>query len=237
MNLQASTIASRRLDRTYRLWTSCFESAESNDLILFLDGEFYLERINTCAHLERLQAAGTIPQVRAVFVSHVDAAARHRDFACSTEYTAFLVDELLPWIAQHQQASNNDVLLAGLSLSGLAAAYAAVEYPATFSRVLCQSPSAWWNDEWLAAHVRERTPSSSRFWISVGTEETEEDVRHEPTAMHQRSSQLDSCRRLAAAVADRSSATRFETFAGGHDMACWDRELPEAITWLYADSD
>jgi enterochelin esterase family protein len=206
-------------------------------LCLFLDGEFYLERLETCTHLDRMQASGEIPPVDAVFVSHVDGAARHRDFTCNGEYTKFLVEELLPWIGEVHHIPTTDILLAGLSLSGLSAAYAAIEHPQVFSRVLCQSPSAWWNDEWLAARVDALPALPARFWISVGTEEVDEDVHHEPTALHQKSSQLDSCRRLAAAVDEKASATRFATFTGGHDMACWNQELPEAIAWLSGSSE
>ena len=237
MSVQATQITSHLLGRSYRLWTLMPQQPAADRLCLFLDGEFYLERIETCDHLLRLQSSGDIPPIRAVFVSHIDAAARHRDYSCNAEYTRFLVEEMLPWITRTHAVVTDDVLLAGLSLSGLAAAYAAIEHPEVFSRVLCQSPSAWWNDEWLSAHVRARNPSRSRFWISVGTEETEEDVHHEPTAMHQKSSQIDSCRRLAAAVRDRADAVHFSTFAGGHDMTCWNLEFPEAVRWLFSRCD
>lgn len=175
-------------------------------------------------------AVGQIPVSNLVFVSHLNQAARHRDYACNSEYTAFLIEELLPW-AKSQQLAAGEVLLAGLSLSGLAAAFAGVRHPDVFQRVLCQSPSAWWNNEWLEKEIHELADIPARFWISVGSIETETNVRHAPTDMHQVTSQLESCRRLADTLGERST-TQFSIFEGGHEMRCWENELPAAMRWL-----
>jgi enterochelin esterase family protein len=202
-------------------------------LAIFLDGEFYLERMQTPALLEQLETAGQIPPLAAVYVSHHDGASRQRDFVCRAEYTRFLVEELIPWV---QRASASELasshLLVGLSLSGLAALFAAVDYPQVFSHVLAQSPSTWWNDEWFVRRCRESRAPLGRVWLSVGDLETDENVTHPPTPLIQVVSQLDSCQRLAAVLAARCTKFAFNTFHGGHSMECWREELPEALGFL-----
>ena len=171
---------------------------------------FYLERVDALAAVADLEAT-------CVFVSHHGGAQRHIDYVCSDSYLGFMDDlatELgLVW----------DVGV-GLSLSGLQMAYAGMNQ--RIPTVICQSPSAWWNDEWLA---RQPSPRSGRFWISVGSKELEEGVSHPPTGMRQEVNQLDSCRRLAEAI--EADEVTFRTFDGGHDPRCWAEELPEAMEW------
>lgn len=226
---------SRYLQRTYTVWEVTAEDARTPPLLaVFLDGEFYLQRMETVSILEQLQQDGSIPHLACVFVSHIDPAARHRDYACNSDYTTFLAQELVPWAADAVGANPRRVLLAGLSLSGLAAATAALAHPDVFRAAICQSPSAWFDDERLAKWVSATPRVSARFWISVGRDETEADVRHPPTDMYQQSSQIASCRRLAAALNDRSVMTHLAEFDGGHDFACWERELPAAVKWVVA---
>ncbi len=117
-------------------------------------------------------------------------------------------------------------------MSGLAAAFAVLRHPIVFSGALCQSPSAWWNDEWLAGSLARHGTRGSRFWISVGNEELQEGVSHPPTALFQKASQLASVRNLVERLIGSGNRVRFNEFCGGHDPACWADELPHALAWL-----
>ena len=68
-------------------------------------------------------------------------------------------------------------MLAGVSYTGLAAAFVAKEYPGTFQRIISQSGSFWWNDCWLVEEFR-RLERKTEFYLDVGTQETRENVRH-----------------------------------------------------------
>jgi enterochelin esterase family protein len=194
--------------------------------LLFLDGELYLERVQAPMVIAALQAGGQWLDVDCVYLAAIDGAARHRNFACDADFAALLVNPLLPWLEQTLGAPRT-YYLAGLSLSGLATAFTVWKHPGVFAGGLCQSPSAWWNDEWLAAAIAREPAPLPRCWFSVGNQETQTDVRHPPTDMHQRTSQLDSVRRLAAAFGQPC-----HEYEGGHDPACWQAELPEALEWL-----
>lgn len=202
-------------------------------LAVFLDGEFYLNRMRTVEILQELQRSGDIPPVTVLFVSHATAMTRQVEYICNPACHRFLVEELLPWAEGQGYGSGTDHLLAGLSLSGLAAVYAGIWHPGVFSRVLGQSPSAWWKDEWLAGQVAGRSQSWPRFWLSVGSRETDENVQH--MALFQGTSQLATCRNLATALQERGAVCQLTEFDGGHEMPCWEAELPSALRWLYAD--
>lgn len=226
MDLSESTLESRALGAERTIW---FEPAASSDVWIFLDGELYLQRVGAADVVEEARARGVLPPARCVFVSHGGAAARHEDFVCRPAYNAFLRDELLPHLARDHAVARP--LLVGLSLSALAAAFAVVECPEVFPRAVCQSPSAWWEDEWLLGRLARAGNAFGRYYVSVGTEETETDVRHPPSGMHQGVSQLDSVTRLAEGLERAGHAVRFATFSGGHDPACWAAELPGALAW------
>jgi enterochelin esterase-like enzyme len=69
----------------------------------------------------------------------------------------------------------------------------------------------------------------------VGTKEVQENLSHPPTPLYQRTSQLDSVRRLAAGMSRAGHEMHLNEFEGGHDPARWAAEIPEAIGWLLAE--
>jgi enterochelin esterase family protein len=230
MKLIKRSIPSPTLGRARTVWLEP-GGAVSLPLCIFLDGELYLNMAGAKKVVSRVRKAGILKNRRCVFVSYGTGPERQADFACDPRYSRFLVTELIPAIMETPKVPEEGHLLVGLSLSGLAAVFAAIRFPRVFPRNIAQSPSAWWNREWLRRHAGKRALPGSRFWISVGSEETDTDVEHPPT-LHQETSQLDSCRRLAGALREKESEVRFSIFAGGHDMKCWEKELPEALRWV-----
>lgn len=183
MELTTHEFDSDHLGATRTVW----RSPPAERLCVFLDGDFYLEHVAGPAALEEL-----LPAMSCALVSGGSGADRHRDYTCSDQYAQFLSEELLPWLGVKELT-----VLVGLSLSGLAAADVAFRFPRVFPRAICQSPSAWYGDESLTASIASRGEHLGRLWVSVGGDETDTDVRHEPTGLHQKVSQVDACRRLS----------------------------------------
>ena len=155
---------------------------EPDHFVIFLDGEFYVNQMNAPAIIHDLQCRGHIPRIACAFVSHVDGAARHRDLTCCSDFADFVARDVIRWMHQrHPMVSNAENLIGGPSLGGLAAAYVALSYPQTFGRCLSQSGSFWWNNEWLTTQVHEGQHSQTKFWISVGDQETASGVSHAPS--------------------------------------------------------
>jgi enterochelin esterase family protein len=203
---------------------------------VLLDAELYRDRVRAPPIVNELQASGRLPPTTCIYVAAVNGAARHTELTCSGPFAEFLAVDLVRWIEKNVGRFARS-WLCGLSLSGLAAAYTAIYRPAVFQGAICQSPSAWWNDEWLAANLPRQPVRSGRFWISVGNEELDENATHPPSGLFQRTNQRDSCRRLAQQLEACCDKVRFAEFSGGHDPACWARELPDALTWLMEGSE
>ena len=138
-----TTLDSKSLDNQRSVWLQGGEPAEA--LLILLDGEYYLEHVEAPAIIDRLVEAGEIPALRVAYVSHIDdtsGGVRWSDCFCNERFAEFVVDELLPQVSADETFER--VFVGGLSLTGLAAAHAALCYPDRFAGVLGQSPSFWW---------------------------------------------------------------------------------------------
>jgi enterochelin esterase family protein len=229
-------ISSNRIAGTRRIWLQPWAVGQPRDCVIFLDAEIYRERVQAPAIVERLQRQGALPPATFVYLSSHNAAARHADFACNDEFASFLVHDVVPWI-ERTLGGFSRYYLAGLSLSGLAAAHATWRHPGAFSGSLCQSPSAWWNGEWLSAAIVPRAAPPCRYWLSVGDQELQTGISHPPTGLWQETSQRESVRRLAERLKEVNPVVQLHEFRGDHDPHCWAEELPLALPWLLQSDD
>ena len=210
------------------------ESGFAKTLCVFLDGEIYLEKMDAQATMDRLVKEQRMPPVASLFLSHVDTEHRHRDFACNADYQAFVGKDVLDWSQSRiPTLEPGEHAIIGLSLSGLAAAYIRHRFPDRLSRVLCQSGSFWWNDEWFTRNLPDAPPG--RYWISVGDLETQTGLEHAPSGMRQDISQLDAVNHFVESLqAAGQHEVRHQVFDGKHDADCWKQELSAALEWLLA---
>jgi enterochelin esterase family protein len=219
------------LNAPRKAWVQPAICGEAADCLIFLDGELYIDRVKAPEIVHDLQTTGRLPPVASIYLSCLDTAARHTDFTCNENYSLFVATGFCRWIEQ-TVGSYKRTFLCGLSLSGLSAAFTVLRHPNIFSGALCQSPSAWWNDQWLVSSLTRDGSQPGRFWISVGDEELQENVAHPPSGLFQKTCQLDSVRGLARALSGSGRQVRYNEFAGGHDPARWADELPQALAWL-----
>lgn len=222
---------------TYRrtVWLLDAPAAAPTRCAIFLDGEFYVHRMGVPSLIQDMQASGRVPSTLCLFVSHESNDARHRDLTCNADFACFIANDVVGWLrAHHPTLAEGGHLIAGPSLGGLAAAHIALTHPGVFSRCLSQSGSFWWEDEKLTRMLDETelSASHSKFWISVGDRETKTDVKHSPSGLHQRMSQIESCEHFAAALATQHHEVHYSVHAGGHEFQPWADEVPEALAWL-----
>jgi enterochelin esterase-like enzyme len=229
--LAAAEVTSDRFATPRGVWIQSAPLPGATDCLIVLDAALYIERVRAPEIVSRSQAEGRLTNVNCIYISSVDGAARHVDLTCNRDFNRFLTTDLRPWIEQ-QVGHHDRYALCGLSLSGLAALFAATEHPNLFSGAVSQSPSAWWNEEWLSKSIASMQRLEGRYWISVGDQETAEHVSHPPSGLWQESSQLLSCRRLAAQLRERQPDLHYQEYAGGHDPQCWAKELARALYWL-----
>ncbi|WP_433854301.1 enterochelin esterase [Streptomyces kronopolitis] len=223
-------VASAHLGGRRRVWlyrpaVTQVEPAELPVLVL-LDGEHWQPRLGIAHLLDNLIADGRIPPLAVILPDSVDAATRWSELTCRPEFVAFLDEELLPWAAARLPLTDDPArtVIAGQSLGGLTAAYAAFAAPHRFGNVLAQSGSFWWPDgpgaEWLTGRLAEAPRLPVRFWLSFG----EQEWVALPAARRLRET-------LAAAGYDDAV---YREFNGGHDYLCWRTELVDGLVGLLA---
>jgi enterochelin esterase-like enzyme len=201
--------------------------------IVLLDAEYYVERIGAPAVIAELQQAALIPPVSVLYLSHIDGASRWTESFCNLQFARFLGEEVVAW-ARSQMLPGFDgapLIVGGLSLTGLAAAHAALFGPRVFAGVLCQSASFWWLDNRLIDEARSGGHVPLVFRLSCGLRETAENVSHGPE-LFQRTSQLEANRAMRDTLRQRGHNVSWQEFSGGHGVRSWKRDLPGSLTWL-----
>mgnify|MGYP000663431171 CR=1 FL=1 len=228
--LAASDIESKYLKGKRRIWYSEINRSktEPDVILLFLDGEHYLDRMDI---LTLLNESG-IQNLLSVFVSSENGECRQTDFICCESYNQFLSENVLKRIeSDYGSLTVPKIGICGLSLSGLAAAYMAIASEIAFAFAICQSPSAWWNNEWLTRNLNRFKPKDTAYWISVGNREVETNVYHPPLNLHQEISQLDACRNLSTRLLVPNRSCYLNEFDGGHSFDCWRIDFQSAIDY------
>jgi enterochelin esterase family protein len=225
---------SLRLSNTRPVWVLGPEAPGPDAaLVVFLDGELYRDRVGAVPLIRGLAAGAEVPEAIYAFVSMAGAEERWRECPCHPPFAEAVSEELLPWIEAvvpgARQARRR--VLAGLSYTGLAAAYVNLRNPGLFGRVICQSGSFWWNDCWVVDRYREaQGPVGAEFYLDVGSRETQAGVLHRE-GVFQGVSQREGVRRFRDAVAQRGGSARYAEFDGAHDFAGWRATLPGALRW------
>ncbi|MEV7567430.1 alpha/beta fold hydrolase [Streptomyces tanashiensis] len=203
--------------------------AGGGPVVLLLDGDDWLHLHPAMTAFDAAAAGGDMPPATLVFVPAKD---RLAEFGCRPELWEAVRDELLPLVADCGVPADLDRLtVAGQSLGGLSAMYAALEFPDLVSRVACQSGSFWWTPEAAAAadplggpvggaiatRLRERpVPPGLRIAFDLGEHES----RMRPHC------------ELVEDLTEKAGATvRISRSASDHDRAGWRQALLRDIAW------
>jgi enterochelin esterase-like enzyme len=239
--LDRGEIASRHLGQTrevtvYRSSGATCERERCVLLVLF-DGPQYLSIVPTPTILDNLRAAGRIPPVVAVFVTHVN---RARELACHEGFAAFVATELVPWARARYGAGATaaDVAVAGSSFGGLAAAFVALRHPDVVGNVLSQSGNfAWAPDHvagpsldttteggWLIQAYVAAPAARTRFYLDAGLFEADRFVTGGAI--------LESSRHFRDVLRAKGHDVAFAHFTGGHDYLSWRGTLADGLLHL-----
>ncbi|MET4922672.1 alpha/beta hydrolase-fold protein [Streptomyces sp. PSRA5] len=198
-------------------------------VVLLLDGDDWLYLHPATTAFDSAVTGGDMPPVTLVFLPAKD---REAEFGCRPELWEAVRDELRPLVTESGVRADWDrLVVAGQSLGGLSALYAALEFPEFVSRVACQSASFWWTPDAMglpdplggpvggdvAARLRERPELSGlRAAFDVGEHETR---------------MLPHCE-LTETLAEQAGATvRVSRSPSGHDRAGWRHALLRDVAW------
>lgn len=189
------------------VWVHRVGEGEELPVVVVLDGEAWLDHHGLAEALDAAHTDGALPAHLAVFVASGSIADRWQDVGHAGGVTAFVATELLPWVHERFDVTCDPArtVVAGQSLGGLSALWAAARFPSRVGVAVAQSASLWSNDpgDELAA-------SGGRVLLEVGLQEW---------------TLLPLHRDLAARVPQ----VELLEFNGGHDYACWRGGLLDAL--------
>jgi enterochelin esterase family protein len=181
--LREAVLDSQLLHNSRRVWLQGpMNGALPQALCLLLDGEYYVERMDVGPLLADLQAKNTLPPLAVAYLSHIDGFTRWSESFCNSNFARFIRDEAVSFAAAQfsDMTDKTPTILGGLSLTGLAAAHAALVSHDFFAGVLSQSGSFWWNEMKLVADVAVMPSSRTKFRLACGSRETTPYVEHGP---------------------------------------------------------
>jgi enterochelin esterase-like enzyme len=233
MKLEQHVISAGEYSRN--IWYHAGPQDTPHSLCIFLDGEHYTQDVDALPVLEALLGEPGMPRLSLLFVSHgssdpgqVDYACRHADYACNEHYARYIATDVAQWArARNRGIRATGHLIGGLSLSGLQAAYVTCRHPQTFSLCLSQSGSFWWLD----GKENRLSPTAGKFWLSVGDQESAENVTHSPE-LFQEISQIAGVERAVATIRQLGGTVNYHKYSGGHATSLWRQELAPALRWL-----
>ncbi|MDN3257757.1 alpha/beta hydrolase-fold protein [Streptomyces sp. MA25(2023)] len=201
-------------------------------VVLLLDGDDWLHLHPAMTAFESAVAAGDMPPVTLVFLPAKD---RTAEFGCRPELWEAVRDELLPLVAESGVPADPErLVVAGQSLGGLSALYAALRFPELVARVACQSASCWWTPGsadfadplggpvggTLAALLRERPDLSGlRVAFDVGEHERR---------------MLPHCELVEKLTEEAGATVRIGRSPSDHDRAGWRQALLRDVAWALA---
>ncbi|WNF25532.1 alpha/beta hydrolase-fold protein [Streptomyces sp. C11-1] len=198
-------------------------------VVLLLDGDDWLYLHPAMTAFDAAFDAGDMPPVTLVFVPAKD---REAEFGCRPALWEAVRDELLPLVAESGVVADPDrLVVAGQSLGGLSALYAALEFPELVSRIACQSGSFWWapgameSADPLGGAVGGAIAGRLRRGADLSRLRCAFDVGEHEASM------LPHCE-LAETLTERSGATvRVSRSASAHDRAGWRQALLRDVAW------
>jgi enterochelin esterase-like enzyme len=239
-------IDSAILGGTRRVWIytppGYVPDGEQCGLFLLFDGPAYIQMIPAPATLDNLLSEGKIPPLVAVFIEN-SPQTRNQELCCSLSFVEFVTQELLPWVHQHHAVTCDpaQTIAGGVSLGGLAAAFAAFKAPHIIGNVLSQSGSFWWGPgwrgmessgetfedegdaEWLTRQfvVAPRLPL--QFYLDVGLLER---------SFNPVQDQRIANRHFRDVLQAKGYQVSYAEFNGGHDFLSWRGTLADGLLAL-----
>lgn len=224
--LQETRFKSALLGNERSVWTYTSAAGRGDWLLVMTDGEGWAYRGLIDAVLAAPISAGLLPPMTAVLIDSVDVPTRLRELACSPVFVDALDEELLPRLAGEGLAfAPERTIIAGSSLGGLTAAYAALRAPHRFGNVYSQSGSFWWpttralgeEPAWLNRCFARAERLPVKFRLEVGL--------HERGMLHH-------TRHLRDVLLAKGYDLSYVEFNGGHDRLWWVASLAEGLARL-----
>ncbi|EIY5152808.1 enterochelin esterase [Klebsiella variicola] len=222
---------SARLGNHRRVWIYTPGEAvdpQTRPLAILLDGQFWAESMPVWSPLAALTREERLPPAVYLLIDAIDNQRRGVELPCHRDFWLAVQEELLPLIRGHAPFSDRPerTVVAGQSFGGLAAMFAALNWPQRFGCVLSQSGSYWWPHRdgcgtgFIGEQLRQGEVSAAglRIWLEAG--------QREPIIF--RANQA-----LLAQLTTTQQTIFWRQVDGGHDALCWRGGLTAGLIQLW----
>lgn len=196
----------------------------SYDLLIMFDGKSMMQTLSAASTLDHLIHTKEIQPCILIGIDHVD---RFTELTYHEEMNMFLTKELFPYIKEryHVNPSPYHTTIGGFSLGGLAAFYAAVQYPGIFGNVLSMSGSVHWKKEnytgahhWIENQFKRSSTLPLQIYMCAGQ------LENKPL--------LEANRRLSQVLKEKGYQSTYTEFPGGHDVLWWHKQFANGLISL-----
>ncbi|WP_223642026.1 alpha/beta hydrolase-fold protein [Corallococcus sp. EGB] len=193
-------------------------------LMVVLDGDDYLKRVQLPTMVDNLIAAGRMRPVAMAFVSN-GGPARTLEYTCSEATVGFLEQHVLSLAREHlslvdERRTPGAHAVLGSSLGGLMALFVAQRLPGVFGRVLSQSGafSIDGNDLVVFDLARRTGQPPLHVWMDCGRFEGLQDGNQ----------------RLRPILDAAGHRVSYRPYSGGHNYPAWQTSLPAGLEEIFS---
>ena len=224
--------AARCLSGAARVWATIavwiYTTGEAVDpqtrpLAILLDGQFWAESMPVWSPLAALTRERLPPAVY-LLIDAIDNQRRGVELPCHRDFWLAVQEELLPLVHGYAPFSDRPdrTVVAGQSFGGLAAMFAALNWPQRFGCVLSQSGSYWWPHRdggtgFIGEQLRRGGGRAARLAGSGPT----------------RTDHFRANRALLAQLTTTQQTIFWRQVDGGHDALCWRGGLTAGLIQLW----
>ncbi|EQB87994.1 enterochelin esterase family protein [Clostridium punense] len=230
-NMKLSRFESKILGNTRRIWvytpSEYDEKASPYNVLVLTDGFDYLNYLSTDVVLDNLIHEKKIPPTVCILVDSNKN--RYEELTCNESFMKFITEEVMPWGYENYNITKESerTIIGGLSLGGLTASYIALKRWDIFGKVLSQSGSYWYEEQWLTKEFEKEKKLPIRFYLNAGLLE-DAPYDDEPVMMEVINNMRD-------VLLSKGYDVKYENFQSGHDYLCWGETLATGLINLNED--
>ena len=215
--------------KSYKVWVYTpwqYNIDKEYNMLVLMDGLDFINDLSAVTVLDNLIFDSKIEPIIVAFVD-TSGDDRYDMLTCSDDLNHFIAKDLLTWIRERYKITNlpSRNIIGGFSLGGLMASFIALNNYDIFGKVICESGSFWWNDEWILEKYRSIPKLPLEFYLNVGILE-DRPYDSEPVMM-------DVINKFRDILLSKGYKLHYDQFESGHDYLCWGEQLGMALIYMF----